>query len=177
MLRISFLFVTFLFAHFAYAQEEIKKFIDWNSVITTDAFSDETSYYVATESTNKNGFNQKAVLSLILSTSNVSRKNINAIGMTFHGYNCGNESNDDRVKLLLRVDQNQVIDMNWNKYDSNDGAFSFSTPKEIILLIDQMFEGQQLLIRVFDERCGEKEDWAFSLQGLTSSHEYVLKNL
>lgn len=136
----------------------------WHSNIQLDDFDSTESYYSRT-------FGDKDSSLVIDISSNPDYDLVREIYISPKDYVCGNEDDSDYATVSLRVDDNKVITENFSL--SNNKQFLSNWEDDFIKeLVTQMKKGMELKIRIFDEICGDINDYKFSLVGFSKSLDY-----
>jgi len=136
----------------------------WHSNIQVDDFDSTESYYSRT-------FGDKDSSLVIDISSNPDYDLVREIYISPKDYVCGNEDDSDYVTVSLRVDDNKVITEDFSL--SNNKQFLSNWEDDFIKeLVTQMKKGMELKIRIFDEICGDINDYKFSLIGFSKSLDY-----
>ena len=168
------LLIFFMFFCFKIAKSETiqENFENWVAEVMIDDFTDESTIGIAT----RGDINPRAYFYLNLSADEKWKK-IGAIFLSFDDYVCGSERYDDMVEVKFRVDKNEIIEEKLHLAKNQESGYRWTDRKKIQQLINEMFEGETLLIRVDDDICGETNDYKFLLGGMRESYNFALSKI
>ena len=139
-------------------------FENWHSNTQVDDFDSTKSYYSRT-------YGDKDSSLVVYISKNPDYDLVNEIIISPKDHICGNEDNFDHAKVSLRVDDNKVITENFSL--SNNKQYLSNWEDDFLReIVEQMKQGIELKIRIFDEICGDINDYKFSLAGFTESLNY-----
>tara|TARA_B100001057_G_C22346922_1_gene755514 strand:- start:77 stop:616 length:540 start_codon:yes stop_codon:yes gene_type:complete len=156
---------------------DVNRFNDWLSQVEIDAFTDETKTTIFTNHQLNNNDDAQFGFSLGKSSGYESKvyKSISSFYLFYDDYVCGNENSDRETLVNFRVDKKPVYKTNIINHKNKKTGYGFPDSQRTKELIDQMFQGNTLNIRVYDQSCGQVVDYSFSLSGLTDSYNFAYK--
>lgn len=156
---------------------DVSKFDNWFSQVEIDAFTDETKTTIFTNHQLDNNDDAQFGFSLGKCSGYESKvyKNILSFYLFYDDYVCGNEDYDREVLVNFRVDKKPVYKTNIINHKSKKTGYGFPDNQRTKELIDHMFQGSTMIIRVYDQICGQIVDYSFSLSGLTDSYNFAYK--
>ena len=155
----------------SWAETKKEFFDDWFAEISIDDFSDEIQVGVSSTftSSDKGQF-------IFFMKEDAKFMNIDGIYFVFDDYVCGQSNNSELVDVKYRIDKNEPIDEYFNLTTDNEAGLRWSNKKVVQKIINEMFDGETLIMRVFDDMCGKIIDYKFSLNGLREAHNFAVKN-
>lgn len=136
----------------------------WHSNTQVDDFDSTESYYSRT-------YGDKDSSLVVFISKNPDYDLVKEIYISPKDHICGNEDDFDYAKVSLRVDDNKVITENFSL--SNNKQYLSNWEDDFLQeIVGQMKQGMELKVRIFDEICGDINDYKFSLVGFTKSLDY-----
>ena len=172
LISLLILITYFLPINLAFSETSRETFDDWIVEIDIDDFSDKK--YVGIASMGQ--INDRSYIYLALDENDKFRK-ISALMHNFDDHVCGDEDIDDTAEASFRIDKNEVINDRYNLSKDNQSGVRWTDRKKIKNIIDQMFTGENLIVRVFDGICGGYKDYKYSLSGFTDAYNYAISQL
>ena len=156
---------------------ETKLFKDWVVAWKVDEFSDNKSIIIMTNTNLNNEVGNSEGSSMHMSIDRDGYKNIYNLTVHFDAYVCGDETNDEEVSTKFRVDKNEPFELQLENSPSKENGNLWMYSKKSKKLIDEIFLGNSLRVRVYDEICGKINNYSFPLKGFNEAYEYALTEL
>jgi len=153
---------------------DIQKVRDWYVQIDEDAITDEKDYMIWTKNIpTSNSYPNQAEGWFGFLMKDYGYKNFKALYIDYDDYVCGMEGDEKLVNTIFRVDKNEPQKNRINNTGDRLSGYDLISDKITEDLIEQMFKGNNLVIRVFDDMCSQVVDYKFSLDGFSDAHNLI----
>jgi len=156
---------------------ESKLFDDWVVTVSVDDFTDKRSIFLYTDPNLNEKFGNDDDSFISMSIIKGEYKNVSHYTLFYGSFVCGNKKDDEEVDAIFRVDKNEPIELLLDSSTSKESGTTFTFRKKTKKLLDEIFLGDRLRVRLYDEICGEIHDYSFSLDGFNKAYEYALIEL
>ena len=168
--------IFFLFFSFnLFAEQEIKKFSEWDIYISKDDFTDKKKYVVQSSCTSA------------YCPPNLDKLTLYFVepytylwGLEHRAVNNCKSKNKDTIPVLFSVDNNEAVTIQMKPLVDSRADLIMDPIEmsnlEVLLLPLQMFGGEKIKIRINDiKECMIQTDLVFSLDGFMQAYEPVSK--